>query len=236
MTHVHVVDWDGTLYHPHMDREDLACAILEQCLSRGPTYVVTNSMRGWVDECVDTRGWCRMRTLLDTVVPVVSARDLHERAVSDAFPGGCMKTSCMQWKLRAFRDILRTHEGRLETFVSVGDSESERCATLELRRTCEGRLAGVLPTPLFLTFVAPSDHPHQDRVMGFLRNVCDPRFMYVERSIDVYVVAQCSILHWGPYMRCVPAQSYRGGTAARRCVAVCTCRPRTGAVRAPDPD
>lgn len=77
--------------------DEAAARTLASALELAAVCIVTNSVEGWVDHCVQTFMPLTLQILLEAKIPVVSARDGFE----ERFPGNPQR-----WKTEAFATLL----------------------------------------------------------------------------------------------------------------------------------
>lgn len=127
-----IFDWDDTLMytsfllhsqnrptrpdtHKHLERiEKAAYSLLEKALEHGQTFIITNAMEGWVEQCVSQH----MPSLKSPLkrVKVISARSTQEEH----------SEHIGQWKVRAFTELSKQLDTQTITnLVSVGDAHYE---------------------------------------------------------------------------------------------------------------
>lgn len=134
-----VFDLDGTLVHTEISaapESDSACAAAQSGLSRlqteqyrrnvgeimqaarrlGPTYIVTASNAGWMKAVT--------KCFAPAADTLISARDRY------GGPGG----QAWEWKLKAFRDLVKAHPQTTELLVIGDDVGSEIRAARALSR------------------------------------------------------------------------------------------------------
>lgn len=135
---VTILDWDDTLFCttqlalvscPLTTRQLQALALsvkalLEECLRRGKTFIVTNAGAGWVQRST-FRYMPEVLPMLDQV-HIISARAKFERI----YPG-----NPREWKQQAFIEISRYLDlAAINNIVAVGDCEHELEAAENLAR------------------------------------------------------------------------------------------------------
>jgi len=129
-----IFDWDDTLMYTsflmktrsrdgyvrpdtarYLERiEKAAYSLLAQAVELGQTFIITNAMEGWVEQCV-AQHMPSLKTLLQKV-RVISARTTQE----DEY------THLSQWKNLAFAELGKQLDSQTITnLVSVGDSNFE---------------------------------------------------------------------------------------------------------------
>lgn len=120
-----VFDWDDTLFPstslqetkdglvPDKSLEEHFCKVLEEALRLAPdgTYIVTNALEGWVQQCVQSF-YPAALPLLERV-QVVSAR---QRFFQNTAEGNKKKATCPEdlctWKAAALQDLTKEGSGR----------------------------------------------------------------------------------------------------------------------------
>jgi len=127
-----IFDWDDTLMYTsfllrqkgapirpetlkHLERiEKAAYTLLETAVGLAQTFIITNAMEGWVEQCV-AQHMPSLKKLLKRV-PVISARSTQE--------GEGYQVS--QWKNQAFMELGKRFDSQTITNVlSMGDSNYE---------------------------------------------------------------------------------------------------------------
>lgn len=89
--------------------------LLNKAISKGDTYIITNSQPGWIEHTSTLFYPCLMNTVLSKgVVNIISARGLYEKL----FPN-----DIMMWKICAFEQIQKLYnEDVVTNIISIGDS------------------------------------------------------------------------------------------------------------------
>lgn len=95
--------------------EEAGISLLESALRFGHVFIITNAMKGWVEQ--SAARWMPGILPMLRQVPVISARSNHEAQ----HPG-----DVAQWKKQAFLDLQRQlHSDVVTNLISVGDSNFE---------------------------------------------------------------------------------------------------------------
>lgn len=173
---VFVLDWNDTLLcstflntrsmttplAPALKKNEGATEeLLKMALRHGPTFIVTNAEKGWVDWCVALY-FPALRPLL-TRVPVIYAK--HEY-------GASCPDDMKQWKLRAFQAVRHQVDARrVNNFVAMGDSDLEIDAAHSMAGEFEQATVKTLkfhgsPSPGELVQQLRSVTKDLDRVLG----------------------------------------------------------------------
>jgi len=181
-----IFDWDDTLMcssslceyveqHGSTQELDSHCrkmaqrsrSMLELALRMGHTYIITNSVAGWVEHSATI--WVPELLPLLKQVQIVSARDTYE----DEFPD-----DAGQWKLQAFLEVCRQLTSPIENLVVIGDSDCEIDAAHALKNEIRNALIKTIRLQRRSTF---KEHLRQLEVIAerFERIVKKPRGLVV---------------------------------------------------------
>lgn len=182
-----IFDWDDTLMcssslceyveqHGSTQELDSHCrkmaqrsrSMLELALKMGHTYIITNSVAGWVEHSASI--WVPELLPLLKQVQIISARDTYE----DQFPD-----DAGQWKLQAFLEVNRQLISiPIENLVVIGDSDCEIHAAHAMKNEFRNALIKTIRLQRRPTF---KEHLRQLEVIAerFERIVKKPR------SLDV---------------------------------------------------
>jgi len=134
-----IFDWDDTLLytsflHQCQDRsvppstkkqlqsiERCTRELLEAALELGQTFIITNAMKGWVEDSC-SKYMPSVAPVLQRV-QIISARSAHESESRDI----------SEWKRRAFLQLQKLLEAQVVTnLISIGDSQFELMAVNDL--------------------------------------------------------------------------------------------------------
>ena len=158
------IDWDDSLHPTNEsfpqklnkkvqqeldDFVDTVYLLLYRCIGRFKVYIITNGMKGWVENCIRTR-MPRLAELMHRIT-IISAHELYGSQFTDSY----------QWKLHTFHNIMKDITKKT-VVMSIGDSYNEIYALLANARYLQN--SKIIPITIKLEAYPPLHYLHTELI------------------------------------------------------------------------
>ena len=176
-----ILDWDDTLFctsevanlndledNNNLSQSQEVKKILQKCIEKGETYIITNSEPGWVQYSCQ-KYFPSIIGLLDQL-NIISARGLYE----NQFP-----FDSYMWKINAFNDIVNLYNPNLlSNIMCIGDSFSEIQACKNLSNIFKNA---------FIKTIKFKENPSIDELILEIKLVND-KFLYIYSAVKNWTI------------------------------------------------